>query len=150
MISLRTNAVSAKRTTMGDMVTGDGLEFVVTVRRQGMSDLHLGFAFQHQAEQACSSLRSDLTSTTHVARTTISWSRRPRGVTVLAPVPTDVCGLVEMIEKENYRGRADQFPDVYSRLVAQEGYELARRLWSAVCYQLADDETTADRTRNPV
>lgn len=132
---------AAKRTTMEDKVTGDGLCFVTTVHRPAMPDLHLGFAFQHQAEQACRSLVNDLTSTTHVPGTMISWSRRPSGITVIPPVPTDAHGLTGLVKQESYSGDPDQFPDLYSRLAAQEGHESAGRLWSAVCYLLDHDET---------
>lgn len=67
-----------------------------------------------------------------------SWGRTPDGVTPLAPVPTDSYSLVELIEQEDHdlpMGHA--FPDLYARLKAQEGYELAARTWGSACAVLA-------------
>lgn len=102
---------------------GDGLDFVTTVHRPGLPDVHLGFRFQHQAEHASWSLTSDLTNTTHVVGTTISWRSRPRGVAVLPPVPADAGLIAELIRQEDYHGDPEQFPDLHSRLKAQEGFE---------------------------
>ncbi|WP_207548996.1 hypothetical protein, partial [Mycobacteroides chelonae] len=95
----------------------DGLEFVTTVHRPQLPDVHLGFLHQLQAEQACWRLTAALAHTTHVDGTTISWSPRAEGVTVLPPVPTDAWALAELIRKEG----PHEFPDLYSRLHAQVG-----------------------------
>lgn len=77
----------------------DGLEFVTTVHRPKLPDVHLGFLDQLQAEQACWRLNAALAHTTHVDGTTISWSPRTEGATVLPPVPTDAWALAELIKK---------------------------------------------------
>ncbi|TXI51938.1 hypothetical protein [Mycolicibacterium mageritense] len=67
----------------------DGLRFVATVHRPNLPDVNLGYGFQHQAEYACVSLKSALIGTSHIAGTTITWSQRPHGVSVVPPVPTE-------------------------------------------------------------
>jgi hypothetical protein len=62
------------------------LPYVATVHRPGLPDVHLGFAFGHQAEHASWSLREDLTSTQHVPGTTVTWGRTPDGVNPQEPV----------------------------------------------------------------
>lgn len=115
--------------------------FVATVHRPGLADVHLGFWFQHQAEQASRSLTQDLIGTCHVEGTTITWSTTPDGVTPLDPVPAVWLSVAELMETEDDdlpTGHA--FPDLFSRLKAQEGYETASRVWADACSWL-DAET---------
>lgn len=122
----------------------DGLDFVTTVHRPQLPDVHLGFLDQLQAEQACWRLNAALTHTTHVDGTTISWSPRSEGVTVLPPVPTDAWALAELIKKEG----PHEFPDLYSRLLAQIGDADSGQTWSAACAVVdRDAELTELRTR---
>lgn len=123
---------------------GDGLDFVTTVHRPGLPDVHLGFRFQHQAEHASWSLTSDLTNTTHVVGTTISWGSRPRGVAVLPPVPADAGLIAELIRQEDYHGDPEQFPDLYSRLKAQEGFERGGEIWSSACTWFDHDDVVEE------
>lgn len=120
----------------------DGLRFVATVHRPNLPDVHLGYVFQHQAESACASLRSALVGTTHVAGTTITWSQRLPGMAVEPPVPTEPASIVSLIEHDLYNGEPDQFPDLFSRLAAQEGYDSAREMWRIACSSLDYDEST--------
>lgn len=117
----------------------DGLDFVTTIHRPQLPDVHLGFGFQHQAERACRSLTTALTFTRHVEGTTITWSPRPEGVRILSPVPTDAGALAELVREESQKGREDEFPDLYSRLEAQEGDDNTRRIWSAACFAVDHD-----------
>ncbi len=118
----------------------DGLGFVTTVHRPQLPDVHLGFLDKLQAEQACWRLNAALTHTTHVDGTTISWSPRPEGVTVLPPVPTDAWALAELIKREG----PHEFPDLYSRLLAQIGDAESGQTWSAACAVVDRDAELAE------
>ena len=121
------------------------LPYATTVHRPGLPDVHLGFAFGHQAEHASWSLREDLTSTQHLPGTTITWGRTPDGVTLQEPVPTGSSEYAELLDREDRDLPAGHnFPDTFSRLKAQEGYEKAARTHAAACRwldYLAETET---------
>ncbi|MFI5782632.1 hypothetical protein [Nocardia sp. NPDC051570] len=119
--------------------------FVATVHRPGLPDVHLGFTFRHQATHASWSLTDCLYNTEHVEGTTIAWSPTPDGVSALPPLPTDSFALAELIAQEDDdlpTGHA--FPDLFSRLKAQEGHETATTIWRNACYWL--DHTGPERT----
>lgn len=114
--------------------------YVATVHRPGLPAVHLGFASAHAAEQASRSLTHDLTNTTHLPGTTITWSTRPDGVCPLDPVPVVPTQLGQMIAAEtSSRPTGYRFPDLYNRLTAQEGHEAADRIWGDACRWLDDD-----------
>ncbi|MBF6302268.1 hypothetical protein IU459_32715 [Nocardia amamiensis] len=119
--------------------------YVTTVHRPGLPDVHLGFVFAHQAEHATWSLTSDFVNTAHVQGTTVTWSPTPDGVSVLPPVPTDPYALAELIAAEDDdQPREHTFPDLFSRLKAQQGYDSAAQIWRTACYQLEGDESEQD------
>lgn len=108
--------------------------YMTTVHRPDLPDIHLGFRFAHQAEQASWSLTADLTYSAHVPGTTISWGDVPDGVVPLGPVPTEVHAYAELLEQENHDGPPGlRFPDAFSRLKAQEGYDTAARVHAGAC-----------------
>lgn len=114
--------------------------FIVTVHRPGLPDVHLGFTFEHRAEHASWSLTDDLGNTQHVEGTTITWSPALDGVTPLCPLPTEpgaVAALIDQQDNDLPMGHA--FPDLFSRLKAQEGYETAARIWHHACMWLDHD-----------
>ncbi|MET9260326.1 hypothetical protein [Amycolatopsis sp. NPDC004079] len=125
--------------------TAADFPFVAIVHRPGLPDVHLGFAFEHQARQAAWSLADDLHNTSHIQGTTVGWSPTPESATSLAPVPTDPCVLAALIAGEPVgepTGRA--FPDLYSRLKAQEGYDASARIWGDACRWLDHVESAPD------
>jgi hypothetical protein len=124
------------------MTTAIAYSFVTTVHRPGLPDVQLGFTYGHQAEHASWSLADDLRCTQHVEGTTITWGATPDSATPLAPVPTDPFEVAELIGQVNLNlptGHA--FPDLYSRLKAQEGYEAATRIWGSACSWLYRDDS---------
>lgn len=124
------------------------LGYVTTVHRPGLPDVHLGFAFQHQAEHASWSLREDLISTQHVPGTTITWSHTPDGVTPHEPTPTDPLVVADLVAQENRDlPEGHNFPDLFSRLKAQEGYERAARIHTEACRWL-DHQADAEPDAN--
>lgn len=129
------------RTTATTARDDAGLRFVATVHRPQLPAVHLGYPFQHQAEYACASLTSDLVGTSHIAGTSITWSQRPHGMAVIPPVPTEPSSIRDLIEQDSYTGQPDRFPDLFSRLAAQEGYVAACEMWSAACSWLDRGET---------
>ena len=129
------------------MTTAVDFPFVTTVHRPGLPDVHLGFAVEHQAEQACRSLTIALQYTQHIEGTTITWSPTPDRVTVLAPLPTDQgsVALADLIAQEpNNLAPGHAFPDLFSRLKAQEGYETAALIWTNACRWLDHAESEED------
>jgi hypothetical protein len=119
--------------------------FFTTVHRPGLPDVHLGFAFAHQAEHASWSLTDDLCNTQHIEGTTITWSPTPGRVSALAPVPAAPCTLADLIaQDDNNRPMGHAFPDLFSRLKAQEGYETAARIWRDACGWLDRNEPAED------
>jgi hypothetical protein len=101
--------------------------------------------FRHQAEHASWSLTDDLRNTQHVEGTTITWSPTPNAVSPLAPVPTDPCALADLVAQEdNDLPMGHAFPDMFSRLKAQEGYEPAARIWRDTCSWLNRNESEED------
>lgn len=126
--------------TNSTMPASEDYPFVTTVHRPGLPDVHLGFAFQHQAEMACWSLTGDLIGTAHIEGTTVTWSPTPDGVTPQPPVLADVPAVASLLEQEADDVPPDHwFPDLFSRLKAQEGYEAAERIWRDACHSLDDD-----------
>lgn len=123
-------------------VTSADYPYVATVHRPELPDVHLGFQFAHQAEHATWSLISDFTNTAHVAGSTVTWSATPDGVTVLGPLPADRYALAEMIAAEGETQPIEHaFPDLFSQLKAQRGYEEAVKIWRAACAVVDRDES---------
>lgn len=119
--------------------------YTTTIRRPGLPDVYLGFPFRHQAEHASWSLSDDLRNTAHVEGTTVTWGVTPTILTPLAPVSTDPCAVAELIQqKDGTLPMGHAFPDMFSRLKAQEGYETAARIWSDACFWLNRDESEGD------
>lgn len=106
--------------------------YVVTIDKPGYDTVHLGFTFRHQAEMAAASLRRQLSSTAHPEGTEISWGETPAGIEPLAPLPTDpylIAGAT-YAEPDNFEDLPGaEFPDLFSRLQAQEGDERAGKIW---------------------
>jgi hypothetical protein len=124
------------------MTDSAGYPFTTTVHRPGLPDVHLGFWFEHQAEEAAASLTWDLISTQHVEGTTVTFSPTPNGVEPLPPVPDDVTSIaVLMDEEDDDLPMGHAFPDLFSRLKAQVGYEAASATWTAACRWLDDERS---------
>jgi hypothetical protein len=119
------------------MTTSAIYPYIVSVHRPGQSTVCLGFTYAHQAEHASWSLADDLRNTTHIEGTTITWSATPAGLEPEAMLPTDPAAIAELIDREDDdlpMGHA--FPDLYSRLKAQQGYEEATQIWRTACHWL--------------
>jgi hypothetical protein len=122
------------------------------VHRPGLPTVHLGFAHAHQAEHAARSLTDDLHNTQHIPGTTITHSATPDGVVPPTPVPVDPYALADLIAQEDHDlSTGHAFPDLYSRLKAQEGYDTATRIWREACFwtgQLEDDDGDVTDSRD--
>lgn len=103
--------------------------FAVTVTRPGLPAIYLGYAYRHAAEQAAWHLTDALHHTAHPEGTEIIWGATPPGVEVTPPLPTSYQSIAEHPEFS----AEHLFPDLYSRLVAQEGYEDGRTIWLKAC-----------------
>lgn len=97
--------------------------------------VYLGFTYKHQAEQVASHLKFWRLNSNCPEDAEISdGGLTPPGVIPLPPVPTTVGGLIEAMNAEDEsQSHADRYPDLYTRLQAQEGHEEAARLWKAAC-----------------
>lgn len=103
--------------------------YCVTVIKPGYDSVHLGFPYHHQAEMAATSLRTQLQFTTHPAGTTLLYGPTPADTEPEPPTPTEPHQLAALIdEMPSGDPTGSTFPDLYSRLCAQEGDE-ARVAW---------------------
>ncbi|AIG81286.1 Hypothetical protein AJAP_42595 (plasmid) [Amycolatopsis japonica] len=105
--------------------------FAVTITRPGHPTLYLGYRFQHSAEHAAWAFTDMLTGTAHPTGTTINWGATPPDVEIVPPAPTTPR---EIAEHPDFPGeRPPIFPDLYARVLAQHGHDLAPKLWSNAC-----------------
>jgi hypothetical protein len=66
-------------------------------------------------------------------------------MSALTPVPTDPCALAGLIAHEhNDLSLGRSFPDLFSRLKAQEGYASATQIWGGACFWLDRTESEED------
>lgn len=134
--------------------------YCVTITKPGYDTVHLGFTHASQAETASATLKGSLHYTAHPAGTTIDWGATPDGVAPEPPIATDLVFLAEEIDKmASGDGTGSAFPDLYSRLCAQEGYD-AGKIWLDACRLLdeqpetlpedTDDQPTAEDPKQGV
>ncbi|MDQ0847739.1 hypothetical protein QFZ68_007502 [Streptomyces sp. V1I6] len=114
----------------------DPLGYAVVLTRPGLDPIRLGpYEKEHQAEQMADGLRGQTYNTQHVAGTVIDVGDYRPELDHLAPrVDADPCALAEaMDDDQGGDGTGRNFPDLYTRLVAQEGHDCAAKLWSTAC-----------------
>lgn len=91
--------------------------------------------YRHIAEQMMRTFESMATNTTGAAGADYSiepyWPQP--GETYLPLVPANADVLVGLLEKETGPGEPEPFPDLWSRLHAQHGYEVAQKAWKTAC-----------------
>ncbi|MET8411076.1 DUF1643 domain-containing protein [Streptomyces sp. NPDC005195] len=106
----------------------------VVVARPGLGDIRLGpYGSVTRAGSVASSLRQQRTSTQHVPGTTISVEPYFPEHDHLDPyLPTDPDLIAALMDSEpGGDGTGRNFPGLWARLHAQEGYESAARIWKA-------------------
>ncbi|WP_372672674.1 hypothetical protein [Amycolatopsis kentuckyensis] len=120
--------------------------FAVTITCPGHPTVHLGYTYRHDAEQAAWHLTAALDHTAHPEGTEIIWGATPTGVEITPPLTTSYQSIAEHPEFT----AEHRFPDLYSRLVAQEGHEDGRKIWLQACSyydQLHEDPEINDVTQ---
>ncbi|MGW2827213.1 DUF1643 domain-containing protein [Streptomyces sp. NPDC001443] len=108
----------------------------VVITRPGLPDIRLGpFAYPHQALSFASSLRLQMHSTQYVDGSTVTVQPCRPDLTYQDPhVPTDPYQIAEMLDGEEPSGvMGHDFPNLWARLHAQEGYDRASAIWRGAC-----------------
>ncbi|MGW7425765.1 DUF1643 domain-containing protein [Streptomyces sp. NPDC054813] len=111
-------------------------QYAVVLARPGLPDIRLGpYDYLHQAASIATSLRLQRTSTQHVPGTTVTVHPHLPGLDYLNPhLPTDPDQLAMLMDSDpDGDGTGRNFPDLWARLHAQEGYEEAARIWKRAC-----------------
>ncbi|MGW4784945.1 DUF1643 domain-containing protein [Streptomyces sp. NPDC004230] len=107
----------------------------VVLHRSDLPDVRLGpYDYAHVACRVGTSLRQQMRHTQHVAGTVVTVQPH-RGTGHLEPcVPTDPYALADRMDGEPHGdGTGRNFPNLFSRLHAQEGYDRARSIWGSAC-----------------
>lgn len=110
--------------------------YAVVLARPELPDIRLGpYNYLHQAVSFSTSLRLQRHNTQHVPGTTVSVHPYLPGLDYADPhVPKDPYELATLMHCEpGGDGTGRDFPDLWSRLYAQEGYEGAVRIWKRAC-----------------
>ncbi|MBL1086824.1 DUF1643 domain-containing protein [Streptomyces actinomycinicus] len=107
----------------------------VVLNRPGLPDLRLGpYYHPHVARGVATGLRQQMHSTQHVPGTVVTVQPHRGADHLEARVPTDSAVLADLMDDNPPGdGTGRDFPDLYARLYAQEGYERASELWSKAC-----------------
>ncbi|WP_316779678.1 DUF1643 domain-containing protein [Streptomyces sasae] len=107
----------------------------VVLDRPGLPAVRLGpYYYPHVARHVAAMLRQQMHSTQHVAGTVLTVQPHLGSEHVEAHVPTDPYVLADLMDEEPPGdGTGHNFPDLFARLYAQEGYERASSLWSRAC-----------------
>lgn len=114
----------------------DPLGYAVILTRPGLDPVRLGpYEKEHQAEQMAGALRYQMRHTQHVEGTVIDvGDYRPELEHLDPRVPSAPYALAEVMDDdEGGDGTGNNFPDLYTRLAAQEGHERASEAWSKAC-----------------
>ncbi|GGN46338.1 DUF1643 domain-containing protein [Streptomyces fuscichromogenes] len=110
--------------------------YAVVLARPGLPDLRYGpHEYLHRAASIATSLRQQLSSTQHVPGTTVTVHPYLPDLDYTEPfVPRDPDQLADLMDTEpGGDGTGRNFPDLWARLEAQEGYEEAERIWRKAC-----------------
>jgi hypothetical protein len=110
-------------------------QYSVIVTRPGHDTVRIGpFGYHHLAEHATWDLQGQLRNTCHPEGTTIAVAPFDESLPHLPLAPRDAMSLALLMDDEpSGGGTGSNFPDLYSRLHAQVGYEEAARLWGNAC-----------------
>ncbi|MFD9005939.1 hypothetical protein ACFV0T_34175 [Streptomyces sp. NPDC059582] len=106
--------------------------YAVVLARPRLPEIRFGsYDYFHQAASITTSLRQQRHSTQHVIETTVTVHPYIPGLGYTDPqVPTDPYQLATLIGDDlDGDGTGRNFPDLWARLHAQEGYERAVRIW---------------------
>lgn len=119
-------------------------ELALTVTREGGAVVRIGpIGYQHVAEQMIRAFRMMAHNTTGAAGASyeIGLYRPKEGETYLPLVPARADVLLQLMDHP-VQGSEAQFPDLWSRLQAQHGYETAVEAWTTACALMdqPDDE----------
>lgn len=69
-------------------------------------------------------------------------------MTATERLPTELWRLAELIRAEQAEPDGAAAPDLYIRLVSQEGSERGNKLWLAACHEIAHEEAMGDAERD--
>ncbi|MEU0390495.1 DUF1643 domain-containing protein [Streptomyces chartreusis] len=107
----------------------------VVLNRPGLPDLRLGpYYYPHVAAGVAAGLRQQMHHTQHVPGTVVTVQPHRGADHLDARVPTDPYALADLMDKDTSGdGTGHNFPDLYTRLHAQEGDERAKELWLKAC-----------------
>jgi hypothetical protein len=114
-----------------------GEQYAVVLARPGLPDIRLGpYDVVDQAASMTTSLRLQRRSTQHVPGTTVTVHPYIPGFDYLDPrLPRDPDQLAMLMDSDpGGDGTGRNFPDLWARLHAQEGYEGAVRIWKKACF----------------
>lgn len=114
----------------------DPLGYAVVLSRPDFDPVRLGpYEKEHQAEEMAAGLRRQMHNTHHVQGTVIDIGDYRPELDHLAPrVPAEPYALADAMDDEpGGDGTGRNFPDLYARLVAQEGHDRAAELWGKAC-----------------
>ncbi|TLS45736.1 DUF1643 domain-containing protein [Streptomyces montanus] len=114
----------------------EGEQYAVVLSRPGLPEIRFGpYDYLHQADSITTSLRLQRHSTQHVPGTTMTVHPYLPGLDYADPyVPKDPDQLATLMDGEpGGDGTGQNFPDLWARLHAQEGYEGAVRIWKRAC-----------------
>lgn len=119
-------------------------QYAVVLTRPGLPDIRFGpYDFLHEAASITASLRQQRSSTQHVPGTTVTVHPYIPDLDYTDPhVTTDPIEVATLLDREPAAdGTGRNFPDLWARLQAQEGYEEAARIWTRACmaYDAPDD-----------
>ncbi|GHE34264.1 hypothetical protein [Streptomyces capitiformicae] len=120
------------------MLREQGEQYAVVLARPGRPDIRLGpYDFLDQAASMTTSLRLQRRSTQHVPGTTVPAHPYVPGLDYLDPrLPRDPDQLATLLDGDlGGDGTGRNFPDLWARLQAQEGYEEAARIWKRACIE---------------
>jgi hypothetical protein len=114
----------------------DPLGYAVVLTRPGLDPVRLGpYVKERHAQQMAGALRYQMRHTQHVEGTVIDvGDYRPELQHLDPSVPSAPYALAEVMDDdEDGDGTGNNFPDLYTRLAAQEGHERASKAWSKAC-----------------
>ncbi|GAB1331739.1 DUF1643 domain-containing protein [Streptomyces sennicomposti] len=117
-------------------LTSNDDQYAVVLARPDLPDIRFGpYDFLHQAVSITTSLRQQRISTQHVPGTTVTVHPYIPGLDYADPhVTRDPDELAMLMDGEpGGDGTGRNFPDLWARLHAQEGYEEAVRTWKRAC-----------------
>lgn len=119
--------------------------YAVIVTRPGHDTARIGpIPWKHQADSMTANLNLQLHSTAHPEGTHIAAGIYAPALPHLPLLPIDAYALAELVHQEPDTSPEERFPDTYSRLLAQVGYDRSADLWHAACRLMDEPEESEE------